>query len=149
MTDELKMDSGKAGVEVECLGMTFPNEGARREHFLGLLAEKLKDPSFRKQEGFPQGSDEAILNLSDPPYYTACPNPWLNDFVHHYGRQYTSEERYSREPFTADVSEGKNDKIYNAHGYHTKVPHKAIMRYILHYTQPNDLVLGSGPIDLV
>jgi hypothetical protein len=34
------------------------------------------------------------------------------------------------------VSEGKNDPIYNAHSYHTKVPHKAIMRYILHYNDP-------------
>ncbi len=32
-------------------------------------------------EGFPIGEDEDILNLSDPPYYTACPNPWLNDFI--------------------------------------------------------------------
>src|SRR5690606_41890240 len=66
---------------VECLGMTFPSEDARRDHFLGLLSEKLKDPAFRKQEGFPQGTDEAILAMSDPPYYTACPNPWLADFV--------------------------------------------------------------------
>ena len=36
---------------------------------------------------------------------------------------------YHREPFAADVSEGKNDAIYNAHSYHTKVPYKAIMRY--------------------
>lgn len=35
---------------------------------------------------------------------------------------------YHREPFAADVSEGKNDPIYNAHSYHTKVPHKAIIR---------------------
>lgn len=26
---------------------------------------------------------------------------------------------------------------------HTKVPHKAIMRYILHYTQPGDIVLDG------
>ena len=26
-------------------------------------------------------SDEDIVALSDPPYYTACPNPWLNDFI--------------------------------------------------------------------
>ena len=38
------------------------------------------------------------------------------------------------------MSEGKNDPIYNAHSYHTKVPHKAIMRYILHYTEPGDVV---------
>lgn len=126
--------------EVECLGITFPSEEARREHFLGLLAEKLKDPAFRNQEGFPQGSDEAILNLSDPPYFTACPNPWLPDFAAQFGTPYGPDDDYKKEPFAADVSEGKNDPIYNAHSYHTKVPHKAIMRYILHYTNPGDLI---------
>ena len=38
------------------------------------------------------------------------------------------------------MSEGKNDAFYMAHSYHTKVPHKAIMRYILHYTNPGDIV---------
>ena len=144
MNDLLNQQSGtNLPSEVECLGMTFSSEEARREHFLRLLAEKLKDPEFRNQEGFPQGTDDAILNLSDPPYYTACPNPWLSDFVQHYGKVYDPAQEYSREPFTADVSEGKNDRIYNAHGYHTKVPHKAIMRYILHYTAPNDVVLDA------
>ena len=41
------------------------------------------------------------------------------------------------------MSEGKNDPIYNAHSYHTKVPHKAIMRYILHYTEPGDIVFDG------
>lgn len=125
---------------VECLGRTFPNDAARREHYLKLLAEKLKDPEFRKIEGFSIGTDEAILELSDPPFYTACPNPFLQDFMQHYGKPYDSSVAYSKEPFAADVSEGKNDPIYNAHSYHTKVPHKAIMRYILHYTQPGDVV---------
>ena len=58
---------------VECLGQTFSSEQARREHFSKRLAEKLKDPAFRKIEGFPQGTDDAILAMSDPPYYTACP----------------------------------------------------------------------------
>ena len=74
---------------VECLGMTFPNDEERRKHFLGILQEKLKDPEFRKIEGFPIGSDEDILALSDPPYYTACPNPFLKDFIRHYGRDYS------------------------------------------------------------
>ena len=26
--------------------------------------------------------------------------------------------------------------LYNAHGYHTKVPPRAIVRYITHYTRP-------------
>ncbi len=82
--------------------------------------------------GFPHGKIEDILRLSDPPYYTACPNPFIQDFIRHYGKPYDPEaDAYRREPFAADVSEGKNDPIYNAHSYHTKVPHKAIMRYIL------------------
>lgn len=133
---------------VECLGQTFASDNARREHFLKLLAEKLQDPAFRKQEGFPQGTDEAILAMSDPPYYTACPNPWLTDFVKHYGKPYDPSVKYSREPLAIDVSVGKTDPIYKAHSYHTKVPHLAIVPSILHYTQPGDIVLdgfaGSG-----
>ena len=49
---------------VECLGMTFPNDEERRKHFLEKLREKLKDPEFRKIEGFPIGSDEDILCLA-------------------------------------------------------------------------------------
>jgi len=40
---------------VECLGMTFPNDEERRKYFLDKLREKLKDPEFRKIEGFPGG----------------------------------------------------------------------------------------------
>ncbi|AKI97038.1 DNA methyltransferase [Kosmotoga pacifica] len=129
--------------KVEYLGLTFESDEARREYFREKLREKLKDPEFRKIEGFPVGEDEDIIKLSDPPYYTACPNPFINDFVKHYGKPYDPEEKYSREPFAADVSEGKNDPIYNAHSYHTKVPHKAIMRYILHYTEPGDIVFDG------
>ncbi|WP_422040371.1 DNA methyltransferase [Roseibium sp.] len=143
MNDQLNFEAGKSVSPVECFGMMFPNERARREHFLKLLAEKLKDPDFRNIEGFPVGSDEDILALSDPPYYTACPNPFIEDFVQYYGKPYVPEVLYSKEPFAADVSEGKNDPVYNAHSYHTKVPHKAIMRYILHYTQPGDVVFDG------
>jgi len=126
---------------VSCLGLTFPSDRERREYFLGILREKLKDPVFRSIEGFPHGTDEDILALSDPPYYTACPNPFLGEFIKHHGKPYDpATDCYQREPFAADVSEGKNDPIYNAHSYHTKVPHKAIMRYILHYTEPGDIV---------
>ena len=38
---------------VECLGMTFENDEERREYFVERLREKLKDPEFRKIEGFP------------------------------------------------------------------------------------------------
>jgi len=141
--DDLNISTAAPSGPVECFGMSFPSDKARRDHFLKELASKLKDPTFRKIEGFPIGKDEDILALSDPPYYTVCPNPWLADFVKHYGRPYDPKEKYHREPFAADVSEGKNHPLYNAHAYHTKVPHRAIMRYILHYTQPDDLVLDA------
>ena len=32
---------------VECLGQTFASDDARRQHYLGLLRDKLADPAFR------------------------------------------------------------------------------------------------------
>lgn len=95
-------------------------------------------------EGFPIGDDEDIIALSDAPFYTACPNPFIADFIAKNGTPYNEEtDDYHREPFASDVSEGKADPIYMAHAYHTKVPHKAIMRYILHYTEPGDIVFDG------
>ena len=156
-----------------------PEQAARdaeRAEYLARLREKLKDPEFRAIEGFPISEDEDILALSDPPYYTACPNPFLPEIIERWQAERTQlreelglpddsadngnslsrprergegaqgvrgEGVYHREPFAADVSEGKNDPIYNAHSYHTKVPHKAVMRYILHYTDPGDIVFDG------
>lgn len=144
--DDFSEGSSKSPKQVTCLGMTFENEEERRNYFTEKLREKLQDPEFRKIEGFPIGSDEDILHLSDPPYYTACPNPWIVDFINEWEAEKSekpADYKYHREPFAADVSEGKNDPIYNAHSYHTKVPHKAIMRYILHYTEPGDIVFDG------
>ena len=134
---------------VQCLGMEFENEEARREYFRDELRRKL--PELRQIEGFPIGEDEDIIRLSDPPYYTACPNPWLNDFIQQWEEEkkdLTLEGKRSGSfkvstPYASDVSEGKNNPVYTAHTYHTKVPHPAIMRYILHYTQPGDIVFDG------
>lgn len=103
----------------------------------------------RHIEGFPNGRDEDIIALSDAPYYTACPNPFIAEFIREYGTEYDeTTDNYHKEPFASDVSEGKTDPIYMGHSYHTKVPHRAIMKYILHYTKPGDIVYdgfcGSG-----
>ena len=143
---DLDVKETKYDAPVTCLGMEFSNDEARRIHFIELLREKLKDPEFRKIEGFPIGEDENILALSDPPYYTACPNPWIGEFINEWETHKLEKPEgyhYHREPFAADVSEGKNDPIYKAHSYYTKVPYKAIMRYILHYTEPGDIVFDS------
>lgn len=131
---------------VICLGKEFNSEEERREYFRNELRAKL--PELKKIEGFPIGEDEDIINLSDPPYYTACPNPWLNDFIAQWEKekeniQGRQEDFHVDEPYASDVSEGKNNPIYNAHTYHTKVPHPAIMRYLLHFTEPGDIVLDG------
>src|SRR5690625_2368031 len=141
-------DTGAAAGKgpVICLGMTFESDEERRAWFTEELRKKLKDPEFWAIEGFPIGEYEDILALSDPPYYTACPNPWIADYI----KQWETEKpvssdgnHYHREPFAADVSEGKYHPIYRAHSYHKTVPHRAIMRYILHYTEPGDIVFDG------
>lgn len=132
--------------KIICLGKEFTSEDDRREYFRNELQTKL--PELKKIEGFPIGEDEDIINLSDPPYYTACPNPWLNDFIAEWEKEKQGisgrkKDFHVDEPYASDVSEGKNNPIYNAHSYHTKVPHPAIMRYILHYTQPGDIVFDG------
>ena len=149
---ELTLDFGPETLDsrkpVTCLGIEFPNDDARRSYFLEKLRDRLRDPEFRKIEGFPIGSDEDILALSDPPYYTACPNPFIEDFIKHYGKPYDPNVPYSKEPFAADVSEGKNERIYRVHSYHTKVPPRAIVPFLDHYTDDDSIVLdafaGSG-----
>jgi len=131
-----------------------PEEQARKDEYRARLRTFLEDPASRQIEGFPLGEMDDILALSDPPYYTACPNPFLTEIIEQWQKERESSPlplgegsgvraKYHREPFAADVSEGKNDPIYNAHSYHTKVPHKAIMRYILHYTEPGDIVFDG------
>ena len=143
--DSQKKQSGP----VTCLGMTFENDEARRAYFTEELRRKL--PELKDIDGFPIGEDEDILKLSDPPYYTACPNPWIQNFISEWNSQKkpkTVGYQYHREPFAADVSAGKNEPLYKIPSYYTKVPPKAIIPYILHYTEPGDVVLdcfaGSG-----
>ena len=40
----------------------------------------------RDFEGFPVGTDDDILSLSDAPDYTACPNPFVSEYVATFGR---------------------------------------------------------------
>jgi len=155
MTEQLPLPHTRP--EPSQAGDTGDERAAYRER----LRQHLQDPAFRAIEGFPLGDDEAILDLFDPPYYTACPNPFLLEILEQWQAERAQLRQelglrddagdngdarssiYHREPFASDVSEGKSGAIYSAHGYHTKVPHKAVMRYILHYTEPGDVVLDG------
>ena len=127
---------------ITVLGKTFNSEEDRRNYFREELRKKL--PELKQMEGFPIGEDEDILNLSDPPYYTSCPNPWLNDFVAEWE---ASKKECSKKvvnfPFPEDIKAGKNHAIYNAHTYHTKVPHEITSKFLLYYTNPGDIIIDS------
>ena len=184
----------RRGEPVECLGLTFENDEARRSHFLDRLRQGLEElhaklggvpyaglddavarmaaiehwpmggevrlrglaermrldrspkdllQRWKDEVGFPHGEIEDILSLSDPPWHTACPNPFLGAFVEAGAKRGEPDAPYRRKPFAVDVSEGKTHPVYRAHGYHTKVPHLAIVPSILHYTEPGDLVLDG------
>lgn len=134
---------------VTCLGIEFENDEKRREYFRNELRKKL--PELRLIEGFPIGEDDDIIALSDPPYYTACPNPWINSFIKDWEKEKASlladGERDAcfevKEPYATDVSEGKYNDIYFKHPYHTKVPIAAIEQYLNHYTQPGDIIFDG------
>jgi DNA-directed RNA polymerase subunit RPC12/RpoP/predicted RNA methylase len=73
----------------------------------------------------------------------------LTSFLARHARPYdAAADAYRRPPFAAPVKATKATPIYNAHSYHTKVPPQGIVPYMLHYTEPGDLVLdpfcGSG-----
>ncbi len=147
MDSQVRMELKGKGQSVTCLGQTFANDDERREHFRSRLRQRLVDPEFRATPGFPDGTDDEIVKMSDPPYYTACPNPFIVDWIATVPAP-DAHVPYIRAPLAVDVAVGKTDPLYKAHGYHTKVPHQAIVPSILHYTKPGDLVLdgfgGSG-----
>ncbi|MHA1839272.1 MAG: DNA methyltransferase [Candidatus Ranarchaeia archaeon] len=104
------------------------------------LTKEILD-SVRSIEGFPIGSDANIIALSDPPYYTACPNPFIKDYFNKHNKKYDPlTDDYNKEPFSSDVSEGKSDIVYKSHSYLTQSPYRAILKYILHYTSKGDIV---------
>ena len=62
------MADGQGELGIEVTAATAEDQAERdrvRGEYRKRLAEKLKDPEFRKIEGFPIGTDEAILALSD------------------------------------------------------------------------------------
>ncbi|MFX0196225.1 MAG: DNA methyltransferase [Candidatus Hodarchaeota archaeon] len=70
-------------------------------------------------------------------------------FIANHAQPYDPEnDSYERLPYNENVKVGKNDPIYNAHSYHTKIPYRGIIPFIEHYTDPGDVILdpfcGSG-----
>lgn len=130
---------------------TFDDKEDEFVKSLNLTEDKIKEDleKMREIEGFPLGDVEDILELSEPPYYTAYPNPYIKEFIEYFGTPYDEEtDEYNVLPYSQDQSYGRTDKVYNIHFYHTKVPPQSIKSYIEHYTKPEDIIVdffsGSG-----
>ena len=117
---------------VECLGLTFESDEARREYFLARLTEKLPEllgsgptspwPKTRTSCGYP-------IRRTTP---RAPTRSWPTSSRTTAGRTTpTSPITASRSPSTS--APARPTPLYRAHGYHTKVPHLAIVPSILHY----------------
>lgn len=122
--------------------MPFDEETARAR-----LRDWLEDPASREVPGFPHGDPEHILELSDPPWFTACPNPFVAGFLEGLPpRDLGSREAIG--PWEGALVAGERHPVYRFHPYHTKVPPEIIRAMIEHYTRPGDVVLdgfsGSG-----
>ena len=136
LTADLVRDS-----DMEALGINFERGEARRADFLEALRASMRDPEFRKIEGFPLGEDADILSLSAPPYYTACPNPFIREFVDRYGTPYKPAIQRVEQPYAGSLRSQSRHPVCTFHPYHTKAPPEVIRALIEHYTEPGDLVL--------
>ena len=87
------------------------------------LASKLD--GLRDRPGFPLGDDEAIVALSLPPFHTACPNPYIEDWL---GEAPSDDaDREDPGPYVTDITVGKGNAFYKAHSYPTKVPYQGVV----------------------
>jgi hypothetical protein len=120
------------------LDLAASSAGGQTQALSDDLREKVD--AIREIPGCPTGSDDAILTMSTPPAHTACPNPYVREWVE---QNRNDEERRDPGPFASDSQAGKTSLVYRAHAFPTKVPPEAIMRLILHYTQPGDIVLDG------
>lgn len=92
---------------------TGDRDDAEREEYRERLREYLQDPEFRAIEGFPIGDDEAILDLSDPPYYTACPNPFLPEIIQRWQAERTQLRAELGLPDDSDDNGDGADSVYH------------------------------------
>jgi len=92
-------------------------------------------------DGFPSAADETLARLSYPPNYALFPNIHLRELL---ASPVSALDRSDAGlPFDDDLIAGKDDPIYFAHYYSTKVPPQGIVPLLLHYTDPDDVVLDA------
>lgn len=92
-------------------------------------------------DGFPIAPDATLSRLSAPPHFTLFPNHSLQEFLRE--SVGNPHKRDAGLPFENDLIAGKDDPIYFAHYYSTKVPPQGIVPLLFHYTKPGDVVMDA------
>lgn len=114
---------------------TIPADPSARDDLTRRL------PALRSA-GCPDGTAADIVEMSTPEAHTACPNPYIETWLEALPPR-ADMDREDPGPFTEDAVGKKTTATYKAHSYPTKVPPEIILRQILHYTQPGDVVLDG------
>lgn len=144
MTGSKKQRAADPGAAFGSPDGAWPADADYRE----MLRRALAGPDLGRIDGFPLGRTEDILRLSDPPCYTAAPNPFLADFVRAFGRPHDPDRPYRRAAYAGEFRVSKRHPVHVFHPYHNKVPPSVVRALIEHYTEPGDLVLdpfaGTG-----
>ncbi len=106
--------------------------------------------------GLPEGTPDAIAELSDVPQVVLCPCPGPLRRLPVPRRKPPgvaaghSSPAAGRPDITSQrrLRHGKGHPVYNLHAYHTKVPPEAIVECLLRHSAPGDIVFdgfcGSG-----
>ena len=105
-----------------------------------LTADPLSS-SVKEIDGFPVATDVSLAQLSDLPSFASYPNENLREFLAgSLGKPHRNDAGL---PYEDDLVAGKEDPIYFAHYYSTKVPPQGIVPLLMHYTQPGDVVMDA------
>lgn len=125
----------------------FESEAHSRAELASAATEQLrKELESGNLPLAPGQSVASILGMSSPPWHSATVNPFVREWVAASPR--ADGFREDPGPYLDDVQGSKNTLQYKAHAYPTKVPPEVIVRLLLHYTEPGDVVLdgfaGSG-----
>lgn len=106
-----------------------------------ILRPEQSSLSDKEIDGYPFATDNALMRLSAPPHFTSYPNDNLREFLaESLEKPRTTDAGL---PFDDDLIAGKEDPIYFAHYYSTKVPPQGIVPLLMHYTQPGDVVMDA------
>lgn len=94
-------------------------------------------------------------NLSRLPYYSTYENQYINEILHGNGKEdhlKANSDCFNWSPYDEPIESKRSGPVYNMHSYPTKIDYKSIVKYILYYTKPGDVVFdgfsGTGSTGL-